>query len=78
MREYIRRQTVFNKNSDREKRIWDWVVSSTNEFQDQNYAAFVRDKLEWCMRQPGVMRDAEPAFIREESNTADKRWSKLI
>lgn len=51
---YIRKPAVFNPGSAREKRIWDWIERSTNNFEAQNFAAFVRDKLEWCMQNEGV------------------------
>lgn len=46
---YIRRHAVFNVKSERQLRIWNWILENTSEFSDQNFADFVREKLEWCM-----------------------------
>lgn len=77
---YIRRPAVFNPGSDREKRIWEWIEQSTNNFKGQNFAAFVRDKLEWCMQNEGrqlIASDYVQA-VQQASAVEKKGWSKLI
>jgi hypothetical protein len=72
---YIRKQAVFNQYSDRELRIWNWIVNSTDNFEKQNFAAYVRDKLEWCMQNEGKeIKEAEPI----EEQPIKKGWGKLI
>ncbi|MGO4496446.1 hypothetical protein AB4114_11170 [Paenibacillus sp. 2RAB27] len=74
---YIRKPAVFNPGSAREKRIWDWIESSTNNFKGQNFAAFVRDKLEWCMQNEGG--HFTPAVIQQPITQDSKQgYSKLL
>jgi hypothetical protein len=76
---YIRRPAVFNPDSDREKRIWNWIENSTNNFKGQNFAAFVRDKLEWCMLHEGgqfvATANTQEAVVKTESKQG---WSRLL
>jgi hypothetical protein len=74
---YIRKPAVFNPGSAREKRIWDWIESSTNNFKAQNFAAFVRDKLEWCMQNEGG-HVASPLVKQVITTDSKQGWSKLI
>lgn len=74
---YIRKPAVFNPGSEREKRIWEWIESSTNNFKAQNFAAFVRDKLEWCMQNEG--RSISPVVAQQPIISDLKQgWSKLL
>lgn len=73
---YIRKPAVFNPGSEREKRIWDWIESSTNNFKGQNFAAFVRDKLEWCMHHEGTQ--LVPASQQSIVVESKQGYSKLL
>jgi hypothetical protein len=81
MTKYIRRPAVFNKNSQRELRIWNWIVNSTDNFEKQNFAAFVRDKLEWCMQnESGSVQTIEPKQHQNSPETEAKKdgWASLV
>ncbi|CAH1230620.1 hypothetical protein PAECIP111891_06700 [Paenibacillus allorhizoplanae] len=77
VKSYIRKPAVFNPGSAREKRIWDWIESSTNNFEAQNFASFVRDKLEWCMQNEGVY--FTPNVVHQPIPQESKQgYSKLL
>lgn len=81
MGNYIRKPAVFNPESERERRIWNWIETSTNNFSKQNFAAFVRDKLEWCMQNEnsnslGPMVAVQSRLSEEVQKK--KGWSNLI
>lgn len=73
-KDYIRRPVVFNPGSERELRIWNWIVTSTDSFKGQNFAAFVRDKLEWCMLHEN--KGAEPVMMVQPQITEDLHTKK--
>jgi hypothetical protein len=73
---YIRRPAVFHKYSERDMRIWNWASKKTHEFKNYSFAAFVRDKLEWCMMNEGnEFKKAEPIEEQPENNGG---WGNLI
>jgi hypothetical protein len=75
MGKYIRRAVVFNENSEREMKIYNWAIAKTKNFKDQNFASFVRDKLEWCMQnEDKTLEKADP--VEEQPNK--KGWRSLI
>jgi hypothetical protein len=80
MGNYIRRPAVFNPESEREKRIWNWIESSTNNFKGQNFAAFVRDKLEWCMQNEDRHFASSSVAPQVQSVNMESKqgWAKLI
>lgn len=51
LQKYIKKNATFNRFSKKQMMIWNWCRESTNDFKDQNFADFVREKLEWCMNQ---------------------------
>jgi hypothetical protein len=76
MGKYIRKPVVFNEYSQRDMRILNWAAKQTGNFQNQNFAAFVRDKLEWCMQNENKQfKEAEPD---EEQPRSKKGWGKLV
>lgn len=82
MSKYIRRPAVFNGHSERELRIWNWIKEETGDFKNQNFAAFVRDKLEWCMNHKcemhPVVTEPKSTLKPNEEKIEKKGWSSLI
>lgn len=81
MAKYIRRPTVFNQNSEREMRIWNWAKDKTDNFKKQNFASFVRDQLEVCMMNEGnPVQIIEPRQPQMDPDTETKKegWSSLV
>lgn len=78
---YIRRQAVFHKGSERHLKIWEWGVEATNDFEDQSFADWIRDKLEWCMRNEG--KDIQVFESKNEQKPLEFEnkkggWSSLV
>lgn len=48
---YIRKNATFNRFSNKQMAVWNWCVKETDNFKHQNFADFIREKLEWCMQQ---------------------------
>lgn len=48
---YIRKNATFNRFSHKQMEVWNWCVKETDNFKHQNFADFIREKLEWCMQQ---------------------------
>lgn len=81
MAKYIRRPTVFNQNSEREMRIWNWAKDKTDNFKKQNFASFVRDQLEVCMmNERNQVQIIEPRQPHKDPDTETKKegWSSLV
>ncbi|MUK89174.1 hypothetical protein GMD78_12400 [Ornithinibacillus sp. L9] len=74
MGKYIRRNAVFNENSERDMKIWKWASDKTGNFKEQNFAAFIRDKLEWCMN------NESKTFSEVEQHEQPQKngWSSLV
>lgn len=53
---YIRKNATFNRKSKHHMAIWEWCLQETEDFKSQNFADFVREKLEWCMEHEGDVR----------------------
>ena len=51
---YIRKNATFNQESERHMAIWEWCLRETEDFKAQNFADFIREKLEWCMNHGNV------------------------
>jgi hypothetical protein len=78
---YIRRQAVFHKGSERHLKIWEWGVETTNDFTDQSFADWLRDKLEWCMqneRNVVQVMDSEQEQKPIEHETKKGGWSNFV
>lgn len=54
--------------------IWEWCKQETEDFKAQNFADFVREKLEWCMEQE-KKRFELPMVTHEPDRNG---WSSLI
>jgi hypothetical protein len=70
MDKYIRKNATFNTKSKHHMAIWEWCLKETEEFQAQNFADFVREKLQYCMENQGA------SFIPEQPKQIG--WSSLI
>lgn len=78
---YIRKPAVFHKYSERDMRIWSWASKKTHEFKNYSFAAFVRDKLEWCMMNEGnQVKLIEPNQPQKDPDIESKKegWSSLV
>lgn len=78
---FIRKQTVFNPESERQLKIWNWILTKTDNFKKQNYADFVREKLEWCMNNEGnyTLAPNQPTEVEvNEDNSSNTGWGSLL
>lgn len=74
MDKYIRKSATFNRYSKNHMQIWEWCKQETEDFKAQNFADFVREKLEWCMEQE-KKRFELPMVTHEPDRNG---WSSLI
>jgi hypothetical protein len=73
MDKYIRKNVTFNRHSKKHMAIWNWCLSETEEFKAQNFSDFVREKLEWCMRNGN-----NNTFIPVVIEPKETGWKNLI
>lgn len=71
MDKYIRKNATFNRKSKQHMQIWEWCRQETEDFKAQNFADFVREKLEWCMEQEGRL-------VTSTQEPVKSGWGSLI
>lgn len=75
MDKYIRKSATFNRFSKNHMAVWEWCKRETEDFRAQNFADFVREKLEWCMEHEN--NGMERRMIVSQESEKDG-WGSLI
>ncbi|WEG14182.1 hypothetical protein PU629_07395 [Pullulanibacillus sp. KACC 23026] len=70
---YVSKSVTFNKHSEQQMKIWKWCKDETNDFKNQNFADFIREKLEWCINHEGG-----GSFVPVEQPKHQTGWSSLL
>jgi hypothetical protein len=72
---FIRKAAAFNRYSEREMKIWNWILERTDNFKKESFASFARESFEFKMKNEGKeFKKAEP--MQEQPNK--KGWGSLL
>jgi hypothetical protein len=73
---FIRKAAAFNRYSDREMKIWNWILERTDNFKKESFASFARECFEFKMQNEGKeLKEAEPM---QEQPKDKGGWSNLV
>lgn len=70
---YVSKSVTFNRNSNKQMSIWNYCRNETNDFKSQNFADFIREKLEWC-----INHENESFTPSLEESKPQTGWINLI